>query len=127
MLSGANASGFMITSTHSGSYDVIADFGSAGLWKYSSSTWTNISSSSTRSFIITNSKTDGTYDIIADFGTSGIWKYSSGAWTQLSAAEVDPEVSQRLDVQNRLRIYGKSSEGGYSSTTQLVGAPTRPS
>gem|GEM_PF-6227529 len=124
-LSTANADSFMLSQLNNGSYDVIANFGSSGLWKYSNTSWTQLSTANAESFKL-SSITNNTYDIIADFGDSGLWKHSNNTWTQLSTANVDPELLQKLDVQNGIQAYGKTAEGGFTFTSALAGGPTKP-
>jgi hypothetical protein len=121
-----NAESFMTSEVHNGQYDTIADFGSNGLWKYSNNAWTQLTGWNAGFFVVNESNSSGKYDIIADFATHGLWKYSNSTWTQLTGWDPDPEISQRMDIQSRIGVYGRTAPGGFTTTTALAGGPTDP-
>ncbi|MBN1527346.1 MAG: hypothetical protein JW919_07180 [Candidatus Omnitrophica bacterium] len=60
--------------------DLFIDFGTLGLYKYSSGAWKKLSSSSPESMVALGS------DLYVDFGSLGLYKYSAGAWKKLGSA-----------------------------------------
>ena len=136
-LSTMNADSFMLTERGGdplgdildpsfNAYDVIADFGANGFYRYSDTTWTRLSTMNADSFTVTERDYRGVYNIMADFGANGLYQYANNTWTKLSANNADNEVSQMLDVNGQVRKYGKDAEGGFTSTTVMVGEPTKP-
>ena len=120
-----DAENFMLSGLNSGSYDVITDFSSNGFWKYSNNQWSQLTSWDANYFVLSANTTEGKYDVIADFGSNGFWKNSNDQWSQLTTWTPDPEISERLDVQNRVQAYGKTAEGGFTFTSALSGGPTK--
>jgi hypothetical protein len=123
-----NVRSFALSELYNGGYDMIGDFGPVGLWKYASTgQWTLLSPNSPESFLLSKRGSNGSYDIIGDFGAIGLWQHSGSndQWTQLSATPIDPELLQRLELQNSTRAYGKAAEGGFTFTGALARGPTK--
>ena len=121
-----NAESFMTSEINNGSYDTVIDFGSNGLWLFSGNNWTKLMDWDASFFDVTETVSDGSYDIIVDFASHGLWRYSNSTWTNITSWDPDHELSQRMDVQSRVGIYGRNAKGGFTATTALAGGPTDP-
>jgi hypothetical protein len=127
-INSANIEAFRLTEMYNGNYDIIADFGVNGLWKspsYDPSTWTRLTESNATTFSVTENVIGNNYSIIADFQGSGLFRYSNGGWARLSYYDPEPEVSQRLAVQNKVATPGYAAPAGYTFTTALADDPTK--
>jgi hypothetical protein len=70
--------------------ELYADFGSGGFWKYSGSTWSQLTTSNADSFILTDEYSTGNRDTLIDFGVNGFWAYSSqGVWSRLTTLNAE--------------------------------------
>lgn len=69
--------------------EVIADFGSLGLWYYNNDIWTQLSGLNPEGIISALTKDLADEELVADFGATGLWYWGKSGWSQLSGVNAD--------------------------------------
>lgn len=93
--------------------DIVADFGSVGLWLWSAGGWSSITGVNPDGMIAADTDGDNKDEVVVDFGAVGLWIWDDGTWTQLSGVNADGMIAADADGD------GKSEVGGDFGATGL--------
>lgn len=69
--------------------EIVADFGTLGLWLWDTDVWTQLSGQNPETLLAGDLDADGQEEVLGDFGALGLWKYDSGDWTLLLSVNLD--------------------------------------
>ena len=77
--------------------ELVADFGSLGLWARSAGAWLQLSGTNADGMIGVDVDGSADQEIAGDFGALGLWFWNNAAWSQLSGVNVESMASLNVD------------------------------